>query len=92
MDIGYFIHNHNNSFDVVINNKMKALKENNFKYRTINGSTWLEFATDLMGYDKFTYKGKPVFKYQLFWSGVKSSEIIFKRNGFSYEIREKSKD
>jgi hypothetical protein len=56
-----------------------------FKYKKVNGLTWLEFATEMMGYKNFKYKGKEVFKYQLFWSGVKPSEIIFSRNGLSCE-------
>ena len=65
----------------------EVLEENVSPYKKINGMFWLEFSTQMMGYDNFTYKGKKVFKYQLFWAGILPSDIFFNRNGFSCEER-----
>jgi hypothetical protein len=63
------------------------IKESIFQYKRVNGLTWLEFASQIMGYENFSYKGKQVYKYELFWAGVKPVEVIFKKNGFSCEKR-----
>ena len=63
------------------------IKESIFQYKRVNGLTWLEFASQIMGYENFSYKGKQVYKYELFWAGVKAEEVIWQMNGFSCSKR-----
>lgn len=53
------------------------------KIHVVNGYTFMEFMTVLRGYELFTYKGKPCFKFEMFWSGVKPHDVIDSRKRFS---------
>ena len=63
------------------------IKESIFQYKRVNGLTWLMFASQIMGYENFSYKGKQVFKYEMFWGGVNAEDVICQRNGFSCSKR-----
>ena len=52
----------------------------------VNGKDWLEYTSILSGYENFAYKGKRVYKFELFWSGINPFDVVACKNGFSCNV------
>lgn len=61
-------------------------QNDNPKTYIVNGKNWLEYVSILSGYENFTFKGRKVFRFELFWTGVNPFDVVACRNGYSSNL------